>query len=79
MTIKILGTGCPNCLKLEELAKQAAQELNVNAEFVKVKEIDKILEYGIARTPGLVINEVVKSSGRIPTVEQIKTFIQEAM
>lgn len=79
MTIKILGTGCPNCLKLEELAKKAAQELNVNAEFVKVKEIDQILEYGIARTPGLVINEVVKSSGRIPTIDQIKAFIQEAM
>lgn len=79
MVIKILGTGCPNCLKLEEQAKKAAQELNVNAEFVKVKEIDKILEYGIARTPGLVIDEVVKSSGRIPTVDQIKTYIQESM
>ncbi len=79
MTIKILGTGCPNCLKLEELAKKAAQELNVPAEFVEVKEIDKILDYGIARTPGLVVDEVVKSSGRIPTVEQIKAFIQEAM
>jgi small redox-active disulfide protein 2 len=79
MVIKILGTGCPNCFKLEELAKKAAQELNVNAEFVKVREIDKILDYGIARTPGLVINEVVKSAGRIPSVEQIKAFIQEAM
>lgn len=78
MVIKILGTGCPNCLKLEELTKKAAQELNVTAEFVKVKEIDKILEYGIARTPGLVINEVVKSSGRIPSIDQIKTYIQEA-
>ena len=79
MVIKILGTGCPNCLKLEEMTKKAAQELNVNAEFVKVKEIDQILEYGIARTPGLVIDEVVKSSGRIPSIDQIKTFIQEAM
>jgi len=79
MIIKILGTGCPNCLKLEELAKKAVQELNINAEFVKVKEIDKILEYGIARTPGLVINEVVKSSGRIPSIDQIKTLIQESL
>lgn len=79
MTIKILGTGCPNCLKLEELAQKAAQELNVTAEFVKVKESDRILDYGIARTPGLVINEVVKSSGRIPSIDQIKTYIQEAI
>ncbi len=79
MIIKILGTGCPNCLKLEELVKKTAQELNVTAEFVKVKEIDQILEYGIARTPGLVIDEVVKSSGRIPSIDQIKTYIQEAM
>lgn len=79
MVIKILGTGCPNCLKLEELVKKAAQELNVAAEFIKVKEIDQILEYGIARTPGLVIDEVVKSSGRIPSIDQIKAFIQEAM
>jgi len=79
MVIKILGTGCPNCLKLEEMTKKAAQELNVNAEFVKVKEIDKILEYGIARTPGLVIDEVVKSSGRIPSIDQIKTYIQELL
>lgn len=79
MVIKILGIGCPNCTKLEDLARKAAQELNVTAEFVKVKEINKILEYGIARTPGLVIDEVVKSSGKIPSVDQIKTFIQEAM
>ncbi|MDW7679203.1 MAG: thioredoxin family protein [bacterium] len=79
MTIKILGIGCSNCIKLEDMTKKAAQELNVNAEFVKVKEIDEILEYGVARTPGLVIDGVVKSSGRIPSVEQIKTFIQESM
>ncbi|MDZ7402285.1 MAG: thioredoxin family protein [candidate division KSB1 bacterium] len=79
MVIKILGIGCPNCIKLEELAKKATQELNVNAEFVKVREIDKILDYGIARTPGLVINEVVKSAGRIPTIDQIKAFIQESL
>lgn len=79
MVIKILGTGCPNCLKLEEMAKKAAQELNLSAEFVKVKAIEQILEYGIARTPGLVINEVVKASGRIPAVAEIKTWMQQAL
>ncbi len=79
MTIKILGSGCANCEKVESLAKQAVSELGIQATFEKVKDIEKILDYGIARTPGLVIDEVVKSSGRIPTVEQIKTFIQESM
>lgn len=79
MVIKILGIGCPNCFKLEDLAKKAAQELNVNAEFVKVREIDQISEYGIARTPALVINETVKTAGRVPPIDQIKTYIQEAM
>ncbi|UCE04530.1 MAG: TM0996/MTH895 family glutaredoxin-like protein [bacterium] len=78
MTIKILGMGCANCEKLEALAKQAAQELNISATFEKVKNIDKIMDYGIARTPGLVINEQVKVAGKIPSLEQIKTWIQEA-
>lgn len=79
MNIKILGSGCANCEKLDSLAKQAVAELGIQATFEKVKDIDKILEYGIARTPGLVIDEVVKSSGRIPSIDQIKTYIQEAM
>ncbi len=78
MTIKILGTGCANCQKLEKLAKQAAEELNIDASFEKVKEINQILEYGIARTPGLVINKQVKSAGKLPALSQIKIWIQEA-
>ncbi|MFZ5517463.1 MAG: thioredoxin family protein [Candidatus Zhuqueibacterota bacterium] len=78
MNIKILGSGCANCEKLEALAKQAAEDLNVDATFLKVKKIDDILDYGIARTPGLVIDEVVKSSGRIPSLDEIKKWIQEA-
>jgi len=78
MNIKILGSGCANCEKLEALAKQAAEELNVNATFLKVKKINEILDYGIARTPGLVINEEVKSAGRIPSLDEIKKWIQES-
>lgn len=77
MDIKILGMGCPNCEKLEALAKMAAQELDISATFIKVKELDKILDYGIARTPGLVINGEVKSSGRIPSLEQIKAWMEQ--
>ena len=78
MNIKILGAGCANCEKLESLARQAAEELGVQATFEKVKNIEKILDYGIARTPGLVISEEVKSSGKIPSLDQIKSWIQQA-
>lgn len=78
MNIKILGTGCPSCQKVEALARQAAEEMNLQPTFEKITKINEIVEYGIARTPGLVINEKVVSSGKIPTVEQIKTWIQEA-
>ena len=78
MNIKILGAGCANCVKLESLAKQAVSELGIQATFEKVKDIEKILDYGIARTPGLVINEVVKSAGRIPSLDEIKIWIQES-
>ncbi len=78
MNIKILGAGCANCEKLESLARQAAEELGVQATFEKVKNIEKILDYGIALTPGLVINEEVKSSGKIPSLDQIKSWLQQA-
>ena len=78
MNIKILGSGCANCEKLESLARQAVAESGIQATFEKIKNIEKILDYGVVRTPGLVINEVVKSSGRIPALDQIKTWIQEA-
>ena len=79
MNIKVLGTGCPKCIKLEELAKKAVNELNINADVEKVKDLDKIMDYGVMMTPGLVINEQVKIAGKIPTIDQIKTWIQEAI
>ncbi len=78
MNIKILGTGCAKCDKLEELAKKAVAELSVDAEIEKVKVLDKIMEYGVLMTPGLVIDEQVKAAGKIPSIDQIKTWIQEA-
>jgi small redox-active disulfide protein 2 len=79
MNIKILGAGCANCEKLESLVKQAVAEVDVQATFEKVKDVEKILDYGIAQTPELVINEVVKSSGRIPSINEIQEWIQEAV
>ncbi len=78
MVIKILGRGCPKCQRLEELAREVATELGVEAVFEHVKEMDEIMAYDIASTPGLVIDEVVKSSGRIPQKEEITAWIKEA-
>jgi len=75
VTVKILGTGCPNCRKLEALAKEAAEEAGIEAVFQKVDDINQIISYGIFMTPGLVINETVHSSGKIPSKEQIKEWL----
>jgi small redox-active disulfide protein 2 len=68
-----------NCKKLYEAASQAAMELGVPAELVKVEDLKEIMSYGIMRTPGLVINEKVKVYGKVPGVEEIKKYIQEEM
>lgn len=78
MIIKILGTGCAKCDKLEAMAKQAVDALNWEAKIEKVKDLNEIMDYGVMMTPGLVINEQVKTSGKLPTIEQIKGWIQEA-
>jgi len=77
MNIKILGTGCAKCTKLEELAKKAVAELGVDANVEKVKDLDRIMDYGVMITPGLVIDEQVKATGKIPSVDQIKAWIRE--
>ena len=73
--IEILGTGCPKCNKLEELSKQAADEMGITYEISKVKEMNKIMEYGVMMTPALVVNGVVKSSGKLPSIDDIKKLI----
>jgi small redox-active disulfide protein 2 len=79
LNIKILGSGCPNCKKLEALARQAVEQLAVEAEVVKVTDFADIMAYNIMSTPGLVINEKVVSSGRIPSPGEITTFLTNAL
>jgi small redox-active disulfide protein 2 len=67
LTVKILGSGCANCKRLEEVARKAADDAKVEAEFIKVTDYNDILKYNVLSTPGLVINEKVLSSGRIPS------------
>jgi small redox-active disulfide protein 2 len=73
--IEILGTGCAKCLKLEELVNEVVKESAVNAEISKVKDIKKIMTYGVMTTPGLVVDGQVKIAGKMPTEEQIRGWI----
>jgi small redox-active disulfide protein 2 len=76
MIIKILGTGCSNCKKLEANAKEAVEKVGVDAEIVKVEDIKDIMAYGVMRTPAIVINEKVKMYGKVSSVDEIVKFIQ---
>lgn len=77
MTIKILGSGCPNCQALENNAKKAVEELGLKDVQVEHEhDIAKITEYGVMSTPAIVIDEQVKASGRIPDVEEIKGWLK---
>lgn len=73
--VKILGSGCANCRKLEAAAREAATAAGVAAEFVKVTDLNEILAYDLLATPGLVIDEKVVSSGRIPTQAEIRQWL----
>lgn len=78
MEIKILGPGCPKCKRLEQLAHEAIKEAGVEANIVHVTNMQQIMEYPIVSTPGLVINEELKSSGRLPQKSEIVAWIKEA-
>jgi len=73
--IQILGTGCAKCQKLEEISKKAAEELGIEYELEKVKDINKIMEFGVMMTPALVVDGKVKVVGKVPSIEDIKKYI----
>ena len=75
MKIEILGMGCPKCKMLYENAKKAVSEAGVQAEVLKVEDMDKITNYAVLMTPALVINGEVKTTGRIPGAEEIKQWL----
>ena len=77
MKMEILGTGCPKCKQLTANAEEALKELNVQAEIIKVTEIDKIIEYGVMMTPALAIDGKVVSSGKVLTKDQVKNLISK--
>jgi len=75
MNIKILGSGCANCHNLERVTREAVAELGLEATFEKVTDYADIAAYGIMRTPGLVVDEAVLLSGRVPTANSVKELI----
>ncbi|MBI5298493.1 MAG: TM0996/MTH895 family glutaredoxin-like protein [Chloroflexi bacterium] len=79
LAIKVLGSGCTNCKKLEAVTRQVVEQLGVQAEVVKVTEYPDIMAYNVMSTPGLVINEKVVSSGRIPSPAEITIFVTNAI
>jgi small redox-active disulfide protein 2 len=76
MKIEILGMGCQKCKALDLAAKQATRELGITAEFDKVEDIKEIMKYGIMITPALVIDGVVKSSGKVLNKDDIKAMLK---
>jgi small redox-active disulfide protein 2 len=78
MEIKILGIGCPQCKRLEQVAREAAAEVGVEATFIKVTDIAEIMTYDIVATPGLVINGQVTSAGRVPSEAEVVEWIKKA-
>jgi small redox-active disulfide protein 2 len=75
MEIKVLGTGCSKCAKLEQLTKDTLAEMGIEAKVEKVEDIYKIMQYGVMRTPGLVIDEKVVLSGRLPKTKELKELL----
>jgi len=78
LSIKVLGPGCANCRKLEQIAHEAVAALGIEAEISKVTDMQQIIAYDVLKTPGLVINEKLVSSGRIPTPQSVAEWIRAA-
>jgi len=79
MNIKILGTGCARCHQLEKTTREVVKELGINATIEEVKDINKLVEYAVLTTPGLVINEELVCAGRVPTKAELTQLIANAL
>lgn len=77
ITIKILGAGCSKCRKLNENVRSIVKSNNIDAEVIKIEDLNEMMKYGIMMTPALVINDKLKSFGNIPKDEQIIKWLKE--
>jgi len=79
LTIKVLGPGCMNCKRLEQIATKVVSDLAVEAQIVKITNYNDIMSYDILSTPGLVINDKVVSYGRIPSPAEVTSWVTSAL
>lgn len=79
LTIKVLGSGCANCKRVEQIARRVVDEMSLEAEVIKVTDYNDIMAYNVLSTPGLVVNEKVVCSGRIPTKAEVTTWLVDAL
>ena len=79
MRIKILGPGCARCHQVEQTAREVVKELGIDATIEEIKDIKKIMEYPILTTPGLVVDEELVCSGRVPNKAEVTQFITSAL
>jgi len=77
MDIKVLGTGCTKCKKLEQLTRDVVAEMGIEANIEKEEDIYKIMEYGVMRTPGLVVDGKVVLTGRLPKTQELKELLTQ--
>lgn len=77
LNIKVVGTGCPNCLKLEAICNEVVTENNIQANIEKVTDVNKFGELEIMITPGLVVNGKVLSQGKIPVKSTLKNWLEK--
>lgn len=78
LTIKVLGPGCANCKKVDEIAHRAVANFGLEAQFEKITDYGEMTKYQILSTPGLVINEKLVCSGRIPSLAEVTTWVADA-
>lgn len=74
-TIKILGTGCARCKQTEAVINEALEKLNIEAEVQKVEDIQEIMQYNVMSTPAVVVDEVVKLKGRVPSLGEVQQML----
>ena len=77
MEIQILGTGCPKCEKLADNARQAVERLGLDAEIVKISDLNEIMSFGVMMTPALALDGEVKAKGKLLGVDQIEALLRE--
>lgn len=79
LTIKVLGSGCANCKRVEQIAQRAVRDLGVQADIMKITDYNEMLQYSVLSTPGLVINEQIVCQGRVPSPAEVTTWITSAL